>query len=166
MVAIRLQTPLGSVPVVPTARNLPSFLEHNAVHLAAEWRKRYYANDTSLTTLAQLDGVVELLIVEVARSVEAPTDLPATAWGRTSGVLRLSRERGAPGLHLEFCLLRGVLEGAANVGNAPHEQRKRLRTLIDAAEAQALALLARTQDSTGGRAYPSVHFQGVVVETP
>jgi hypothetical protein len=165
VVAIRLQTPLGSAPVVPTARNLPTFLEHHAEHLAGEWRKRYYANDTSLTTVAQLDGVVELLIVEIGRSLEMPTDLPATAWGRTGGVLRLSQERGAPGLHLEFCLLRAVLEGAANIGNPPHEQRKRLRTLIDAAEAQALALLARTQDSNAGKAYPSVHFQGVVVET-
>jgi hypothetical protein len=158
---------VGESAVQPAAQtmDLAAALESKAAVLAAEWRKRYYCTDSSLTTVAQLDGVVEPLIAELGRSLPASLDLPAAAWGRTQGLLRLSHSRGEEGLHEEFFLLRAVLEQAANALFAPLVERKRLRMMLDAAQAQAVAMFSRLQSPADELLPPQARFGGVVVET-
>ena len=146
--------------------DLAQLLAGRSRSLAAAWRRRYYGSDPqALSALAQLDGVVEPLLAELGTSLATLHDLPASAWGRTSGVLRLSHARGAEGLHGEFQLLTEVLEEAAAQLRAAPAQRKRMRVLLDASQAQALALLGRCTASPGARLPPAGRFGGVVVET-
>jgi hypothetical protein len=134
--------------------------------LTAKWRKLYFEGDRLMTVLPQLDGVMELFIMELGRSLQTLSDMPVSAWSRTSGVLKLSHSRGAEGLRREFDLLRAVLEQATEQVQANRAQQRRLLVMLDAAQAQALALMGQRMNSEEffGATNAVVRFSGLVVE--
>lgn len=162
--AYRYEDDLSLPPPVELPKmELARLLGTRAGAIAFSWRRAYAGNMADpLETIGQLDGLVEPLLVELGRSLGDASDLPAAHWSRVSGVLRISLSRGVEGLCQEFWLLRTLLEQAAEQLGAPMAERKRLRILLDAAQAQAQALL---RHRTGvGIPRPAVAFGGVVVE--
>jgi hypothetical protein len=150
-------------PVELPKMQLARLLCTRAEAIVFSWRRAYCGQmQDPLETTGQLDGLIEPLLVEMGYSLGEPGDLPAAPWGRACGVLRLSLSRGANGLAQEFALLRGLLEQAADQLGASAPERKRLRILLDAAQAQAQALLRHRIGPNVSR--PAVAFGGVVVE--
>jgi hypothetical protein len=154
---VQAPAPLGA----PQA--LAELLVNRAGSFATIWRRHYCGDRTDpLAALGLLDDVVESLVLQLGAALGEPDALPAAAWGRTCGVLRLSITRGVDGLVQEFGLLRNLLEDAAERVGAPRAERRRLRILLDAAQAQALLL--QHHRANPGTPLPAVAFGGVVVE--
>ena len=157
--AFEVEAPAASAG--PSA--LSELLVSRAGAFATVWRRHYCGDRTDpLAALGLLDDVIESLVVQLGSVLDEPEALPATAWSRTSGVLRLSITRGVDGLVQEFGLLRNLLEDAAERVGAPRGERRRLRILLDAAQAQALLL--QHHKATPDTPPPAVAFGGVVVE--
>ncbi|MBS2032814.1 MAG: hypothetical protein JST54_33380 [Deltaproteobacteria bacterium] len=150
-------------PVDMPALDLSRALCTRAEAIAQAWRRELYGNaQDPLASLGQLDDVVAPLVAELGRSLATPSDLPAAPFGRATGVLRLSMTRGPAGLFQEFGLLRTLLEQAASQVGASMPERRRLRVLLDAAQAQALALLR--QRVMPHLPHADVPFAGIVLE--
>lgn len=150
-------------PVEVPAVGLSRALTTRSAAIAHAWRRAWQGDRPDpMLALGQLDGLVEGLVYELGRSLGELSDLPAAPWGRVSGVLRLSITRGADSLGQEFAVLRGLLEQVARQVGAGEPERKRLRILLDASQAQALALLRQRANPACTRA--AVAFGGVVVE--
>lgn len=159
---------LGDIEVrreeAASAAELGAALQAGAERLAATWRKLHYRGDAKRADAnpALLEGVVEPLLFEIGRQVASNKDSATDPWARASGVLRLSLSRGEAALDDEFELFRLVAEGFAEKMGGSLEQRRRIRTMVEAARMLARAELARCEDP--GRQPPEVSFGGVVVE--
>jgi hypothetical protein len=167
MVAVRkIQEEAARNAAVPSAPagDLGKVLVARSNLIASWWRRRYYGDETnSLPSTGQIEGLLETLIVEIGRSIQAATDLPLSAWAKTQGILRLSIGSGPEGLNYEFDLLRTALEQVAEQLRALPSQRRRMRVVLDACQASALARLRQAR----GISTPLglVPFGGVVTET-
>ncbi len=156
----------GSVTPKQAQIDLSDALCSCAGILTAQWRQLYFEGDLSMSVPPQLDSVMELFIVELGRSLRMLTDMPTSAWSRTGGVFRLSHSRGAAGLRREFALLRAILEQAAARAKTSLIQQRRLRVMLDVAQAQALVLMGQrlNPEEFHGATGSIAQFSGLVVE--
>ena len=150
-------------PVEAPSLDLSRALCTRAEAIAQAWRRELYGNaQDPLASLGQLDDLVAPLVAELGRSLANPSDLVSAPFERATGVLRLSMTRGPSGLFYEFGLLRELLDQAASQVGASASERRRLRQLLDAAQAQALALLR--QRVMPHLRHEEVRFAGIVLE--
>jgi hypothetical protein len=127
--------------------------------IAASWRRLCWSHRQFKCDIHLLDGVVESFVQELGRRLQGTQ---GSAWGRTTGVLRLSRQRGEKALALEFHLLQRCLLDALNVlGGSEQEQNLIRHAILEAAES-ALTTLAVLENRV--QKGPRVPFKGLVVE--
>lgn len=163
LAALPSQAPVEAPAPSAMPNALADLLVGRAGAFATVWRRHYCGDRTDpLSALGLLDDVIESLVLQLGMALTETDALPAMAWARTTGVLRLSITRGIDGLAQEFGLLRNLLEDAAERVRAPPSERRRLRILLDATQAQALLL--QHHRATPGTPLPAVLFGGVVVE--
>ncbi|XXF75473.1 hypothetical protein P2318_20655 [Myxococcaceae bacterium GXIMD 01537] len=128
--------------------------------IAAAWRRmRHVERRGEAPALGLLDGLVEDFVREVGLGFEGNE---VDAWSRTRGVLRLSTERGARGIHEEFASLRRCLVDAVEVLGGGDEERARVNRVVDEAVDSAVALYERMVDPAAPA--PRQPFGGLVVE--
>lgn len=162
--AIDCRTELDLTPPVEPRGPLAKLMRTRAASIAHAFRReRSGDRQDPLEDVGALDGLVEGLVEELGHALSEPADLPTAPWARAQGVLRLSLTRGPETIQRDFGLLRGLLEQAASQLGANELERRRLRVLLDAAQAQALALLRHRL--IPGQPAPAVKFGGVVLET-
>ena len=128
--------------------------------VAAAWRRVRFAQAKHTAVPSNLlDNVVEPFVRELGSYLAGK---PGSPWSRTSGVLRISPERGARGLYEEFAALRRCLQDALEVLGGDGSQRAAVNAALDEAVDSSVALFQLTQDPTGES--PRVPFGGLVVE--
>jgi len=127
--------------------------------IASSWRRLCWSHRQFKSDVHLLDGVVESFIRELGRRMNGAS---GSAWGRTTGVLRLSRQRGERALALEFHLLQRCLLDALHVlGGTEQEQEQIRQAILEGAES-ALTTLAVLENRL--KSSPRVPFNGLVVE--
>ncbi len=127
--------------------------------IAAAWRRALGARPRKAPACQLLDCLVESFIQEIGLMLAGKAGSP---WSRTTGVLRVSQERGSRGLYEEFSALRRCLEDALDVLNGTHADRLCVQGAVDEALDSALSLHQRMVDPTADA--PVVPFGGLVVE--
>lgn len=130
--------------------------------VAAAWRRVRYAQSKKGQThlpMNLLDGLIEPFVREIGFMLAGKA---GSAWSRTTGVLRVSPERGPRGLYEEFAVLRKCLTDALDVVGASAEVRARVSASVDEAVDSAIAHLV--QLGSDGAEAPAVPFGGIVVE--
>lgn len=130
--------------------------------VAAAWRRVRYANSKKGQTylpMNLLDSVIEPFVREIGFQLAGKA---GSAWTRTTGVLRVSPERGPRGLYEEFAVLRRCLTDALDVVGASAEVRARVSACVDEAVDSSIAHLV--QLGSADAEAPAVPFGGLVVE--
>lgn len=130
--------------------------------VAAAWRRVRYAqtkkNQTHLP-MNLLDSVIEPFVREIGFQLAGKA---GKAWTRTTGVLRVSPERGPRGLYEEFAVLRKCLTDALDVVGASADVRAKVSACVDEAVDSSIAHLV--QLGAEAAEAPAVPFGGLVVE--
>ena len=128
--------------------------------LAAAWRRDRYqeaARGTSARNL--LDNVVEDFIRQIGHTLAG---VAGSAWGRTSGVLRLSIARGSRALCDEFGSLRACLLTALKVVDASPRDWEAVVVSVEEALTCALGHWRRLENPA--LPPPVLPFGGLVVQ--
>lgn len=130
--------------------------------VAAAWRRVRYAQTKKgqpNLALNLLDSVIEPFVREIGFQLAGKT---GNAWTRTTGVLRVSPERGPRGLYEEFAVLRRCLTDALDVVGASAEVRARVSACVDEAVDSSIAHMVQLGSAEAEA--PAVPFGGLVVE--
>ncbi|MGQ0508227.1 MAG: hypothetical protein ACT4TC_23255 [Myxococcaceae bacterium] len=107
-----------------------------------------------------LDNVIDFFIREIGNQLEGA---PGMAWARTSGVLKVSPERGEESLATEFDDLLHCLEDVVDGVSGSPEERVLVHRCIDEASASAASLHQHVIE--GSIESPlAIPFGGVVIE--
>lgn len=130
--------------------------------VAAAWRRVRYSQSKKGQAQVQmnlLDSIIEPFVREIGFQLAGKA---GSAWTRTTGVLRVSPERGPRGLYEEFAVLRRCLTDALDVVGATSEVRARVGACVDEAVDSSIAHLLQLGSSDAEA--PAVPFGGLVVE--
>jgi hypothetical protein len=129
--------------------------------VAAAWRRVRFAEARSSQLPDNLlDDVVEPFIRELGAALSGAKGSP---WSRTRGVLRLSHQRGAPGLYEEFAALRRCLNDAVDALGGSSQERLLIDLAVDEAVSSAVSHFHQMMDPS--RPAPEICFGGLLVES-